>query len=367
MILTFLKNRMFLLIFLIFGSDLSACTGVVLKARNRAVVSGRTLEFGRDVETGIAIIPRRYKFVGEIPRGRGKEYTSKYAAVGAYCFDDIKLMDGVNEKGLVAAAFYFPGYAKYTKITKKNRSKAISPIEFPNWVLTQFASIREVKAALSSVVIAPTVSDGWGSTPPPLHYIIYDRKGKSIVIEPIDGKLVVYDNLIGVITNSPTFDWHLTNLNNYVNLTAFNAEPSYLKGFKLSPFGQGSGMLGLPGDFTPPSRFVRAAFFSSLAIPSTNSDELVNQVFHILNQFDIPVGAVLSKEHGKTSFDSTLFTSVKDHSTLKYYFRSYVDQTIKFVDLKQFNLKSKVIKSMKIKRELQKNIDISSQLGHRVN
>ncbi len=351
-------------VFLVFQmciTEITACTGVLLKTKDESFVNGRTVEFGTAIDMSVAIIPRNYKFVGEIPNGAGMPYKSKYAAAGIYCFTDKKLMDGINEKGLVAAAFYFPGYAKYARITKANQPKALSPVEFPNWILTQFATIEEVKDAISSVVIAPSVMKGWGDAPPPMHYIVYDKEGHSIVIEPLDGKLVVYENVLGAITNSPSFDWHLQNLSNYINLSPLNVGPIDLRGLKLSSFGQGSGLGGLPGDFTPPSRFVRAAIFSAASVPSVNSDEAVNQTFHVLNQFDIPIGVIRQKDGEKIEYDSTLLTSVKDPNTLKYYYRSYEDQTVKFIDLKKFDRNAKVIKDMKIVGK-QKNLDVSSLL-----
>ncbi len=352
----------FCLTFLIFTSELAACTGILLQADDKSIVTGRTVEFGSDIEMSVAVIPRNFKFIGDVPNGDGMAYTSKYAAAGIYCFDNKVLMDGMNEKGLVAAAFYFPGFADYAKISKGNQTKALSPVEFPNWILTQFATIEEVRAALNSVLIAPTVVSNWGVSPPPMHYIVYDQNGKSIVIEPLHGTLVVYENEIGVLTNSPTFDWHLTNLRNYINLTPFNVEPIHLRGLELAPFGEGSGMVGLPGDFTPPSRFVRAAIFSAAEIPSKNSDESVSKAFHILNQFDIPAGLVRQKDQTKFSVDYTLLTSVKDPNAMKYYYRSYGDQTMRFVDLKEFDLDGKTIKSVKT-NEMQKNVDASALLN----
>ena len=352
--------QIFLCMLVIFG-EVFACTGISLRAQDGSVINGRTVEFGSPIEMSVAVIPRNYDFVGEIPEGRGRRYRSKYAAAGIYCFTDKKLMDGINEKGLVAAAFYFTDYAQYTEITSSNRLQALSPVEFPNWILSQFATVDEVKQALTSVVIAPTVFKAWGSTPPPLHYVVYDRTGKCIVIEPIKGHLRVYDNPLGVITNSPPFDWQTTNLGNYVNLTPFNHESMMLKNLLIKAFGQGSGMLGLPGDFTPPSRFIRAAFFSAFATASQNSDEAVDQMFHLLNPFDIPYGAVREKNNHKVSFDYTMLTSVKNPHTLRYYYRSYADQSIRFIDLHQFNLSSREIKDMKIEGK-QQTLDVSSQL-----
>jgi choloylglycine hydrolase len=341
--------------------ELGACTGIRLTATDGSVVNGRTVEFDTPIDMYTAVIPRDFTFTGKTPEGNGLTYKSKYAAAGIYCFDYKVLMDGMNEKGLTAAAFYFPGYAQYATVTKDNQSKALSPVEFPNWILTQFATIDEVKEAISSVVIAPTVLKNWGDTPAPFHYVVYDKQGNSIVIEPLNGTLVVYDNEIGTITNSPTFDWHMTNLRNFINLRVFNVDPINLRGVELAPFGQGSGMVGLPGDFTAPSRFVRAAFFSSTAIPSKDANTSVNQAFHILNQFDIPVGFSRQREGADFSNDYTMLTSVKDSEAIRYYYKSYDDQTIKFVDLKQVDLNAKTIKSIETKGEFI-GMDVSNQL-----
>ncbi len=338
-----------------------ACTGIKLTAKDGTVINGRTLEFGIIVDITAAILPRNYAFKGTTQNGPGLSYTSKYAAVGAFAFGNPSLMDGLNEKGLAVGTFYFPTFAKYAELTPENQSKAISQFEFPNWILTQFATIDEVKAALENIVIAPVVIKDWGPEPAPFHYVVYEKSGRAIAIEPLDGKLVVRENKIGTFTNSPTFDWHQTNLRNYINLTPFNAKPVTLNGVTLEPFGEGSGMVGIPGDFTSPSRFVRAAIYSATALPSANSDETVFQMFHILNQFDIPLGSARTKVNDVVYSDSTQLTCVKDPQSLKYYFRTYNDQTIKVVDLKAFDLNAKAIKTLNITGE-SKAFDISSQL-----
>lgn len=310
-----------------------ACTGIKLKAKDGNSVSGRTVEFGLELHPSIAFIPRKYPFVGSTPLGNGLQYQSKYAAIGTICFDQLAIMDGINEKGLAVGAFYFPTFAGYTPTTAANQRKSLSPVDFTNWILTQFASIDELKNELSNVFIAPTVIKNWGEAPPPFHYIVYDRDGKSLVIEPIEGKLVLYDNPIGVITNSPTFEWQMTNLRNYINLSTLNAPPLKIDNLILKPFGEGSGLHGLPGDFTPPSRFVRATIFSTFAELPKNVDEAVFQAFHILNQFDIPIGAAKTIKNGTVLTDYTQLTSVHDPIHLRYYFRTYDDQNIQMADL----------------------------------
>lgn len=341
--------------------NIEACTGIKLIAKDGSLVHGRTLEFGIEVDISTAVVPRGYAFKGTTPQGDGLSYTSKYGVVGAIAFGEPALLDGLNEKGLAVGTFYFPSFARYAEITSENQSKALSPVEFPHWILTQFATVDEVKAALPDVVIAPTITKAWGPEAAPFHYIVFDKSGKCLVIEPLNGQLVTYDNPLGTFSNSPTFDWHMTNLRNYINLTPFNVKPVTLNGVTFSPFGEGSGMVGMPGDFTPPSRFVRAAIFSTTAIPSETAEQAVFQLFHLLNPFDIPVGIARSKEGDVVYTDQTQLTCARDPQSLKYYFRSYKDQTIRVLDLKTFDLEAKAIKSMKIDGK-SPAIDVSNEL-----
>lgn len=360
-----MKKLVFLCAFLsasiLFGSRAEACTGMKLVAKDGSLVHGRTLEFGIPVEISIAVVPRGYTFMGATPKGPGLSYTSKYAAVGASAFSDPALMDGLNEKGLAVGTFYFPGFADYTAVTAQNQSRGLSPVDFSNWILTQFATVEEVKAGIRSVVITPTVTRSWGAQPAPFHYIVYDKTGDCVVIEPVGGKLLLHDNKLGVLTNSPTFDWHMTNLRNYIHLSPWDDKSAALNGIALEAFGWGSGMVGLPGDFTPPSRFVRAALFSANALPSANASEAAFQLFHLLNQFDIPVGISRVKKGEMTYTDETQITCVRDPQALKYYFRSYEDQSIKLVELTQFDLNAPKIKSVRL-TGISKAQDLSSQL-----
>ncbi len=158
------------------------------------------------------------------------------------------------------------------------------------------------------------------------------------------------------MTNSPNFEWHMTNLRNYVNLSATNVPPLALGGVTLAQFGQGSGLRGLPGDFTPPSRFVRAVAFSQSAVQSDTAAQAVLQAFHILNNFDIPYGAVRDVEGGQMHAEYTTWTSDSDLKNLRWYFRTYGDQSIHSVDLPKA-LAAAQGKIKVIKMELQQPID----------
>lgn len=338
-----------------------ACTGLKIIAKDGSLIHGRTLEFAVPLDLSMVVIPRNYYFAGKTTQGKGLEYQTKYATLGAIAFKDVSILDGINEAGLAVGTFYFPGFASYSDLTKENQAKALSAADFPNWILTQFASIEEVKQALSQVVIVPTPLEGWGNITPPFHYIVYDKTGKSLVIEPVDHQLKVYDNPLGVLTNSPSFDWHMTNLRNYINLKTVDAAPLTVGNLTFAALGKGSGMHGLPGDFTPPSRFVRAAIYGYTALQSENASEAVLQAFHLLNQFDIPLGVVRDDVKGEVEADYTLLTAVRDPAAKKMYFKSYQDQTIYSIDLNRFNPNAKEIKSLHMNGQ-QKYIDISNEL-----
>ncbi|MEA3419505.1 MAG: linear amide C-N hydrolase [Campylobacterota bacterium] len=222
--------------------------------------------FHGGLNTSVAVVPRGYQFTGSTKLGDGKKWIAEYASVGIIVADNKVILDGVNEKGLSTGSFYFPGYAKYSVTIKENQNISLSSSDFTQWILSMFSTVDEVKKAIQNneVAISPVLTPGFPPQVQPFHFVVYDKTGKSIVIEPIDGKLKMYDNPIGVITNSPTFDWHMTNLGNYVNLLAHTPEAPKLFNKEIKSLGQGSGMLGLPGDFTPPSRFVRASSLCSI-------------------------------------------------------------------------------------------------------
>jgi len=317
----------------------------MLRNADGSIVHGRTVEFGVPLDITYAVVPRNYNFTGLTPLGDGMKWTSKYGVLGAIVFGNLGVMDGINEKGLSLGAFYFPTTAEYTPTTSENQSKSMSSIDFSTWVLTQFGSVDEVRAAVEAgdVAVAPTLLPGWPPTVQPFHWIVYDKSGKSIVIEPIKGQLVVSANPVGVLTNSPSFDWHMTNLRNYVALKPLDVPPVTIDGTTLQATGMGAGMLGLPGDFTPPSRFVRAAVFSGTAAKVADAKAGIFNGFHILNNFDIPYGAVREEVQGVTHADQTIFTTMRDPENLKIYYKTYDDQTIRVVDLKRFDLDAREV------------------------
>lgn len=324
----------------IFGSQrpAQACTGIRLQAADGSVVYARTMEFGIDLHSNAIIIPRQFALTGTTSSGRaGLEWKSKYALVGLNGEGLTLIADGVNEAGLAGGIFLFPGYAQYQEISAEEEVKSIAPWEVVTWALSNFATVDEMREGLAGIKVGNVEFDVWKAVPP-VHFVIHDASGKSLVIEYVGGKLNLYDNLIGVITNSPEFSWHLTNLRNYINLSPRNVLTSTLDGERFSPLGQGSGLYGMPGDFTPPSRFVRAVALSQSAIPGATGDDAVHQAFHVLDSFDIPLGAVRSARAAETPREYTQWTSASDTKNRSFYFHSHDNRRVRRVDLMRANL-----------------------------
>ena len=312
-----------------------ACTGIRLIAGDGSVLVARTLEFGSDLESKVAVFPAGATITGNLPNNAsGISFKTKYGIVGANAYGLPTVVEGMNDQGLYVGEFFWPGYAGYADVTPENASRSMGGYQYSMWILGNFSSVAEVKANYDKVSLAPTVVPQMGLAPP-VHFRIADKTGASVVVELINGRLVIYDNPFGVITNAPTFDWMLTNLNNYVGLNPMNQNPITVQGYTLNGFGQGSGFYGLPGDGTPPARFVRAVAYESTAVKPATASDAVQQAFHILNNFDIPVGSVRQVINGKTFDEYTLWTTADDLTNLQFYFRTFNDQSLRSVDVRK--------------------------------
>ena len=323
------------------GTVAQACTGGALTAADGGVAVGRTLEFGKPLDSQIAIWPAGSQFTGSSNRGKGLSYTSRYGFMGATAaqYTDM-ILDGLNEKGLNVGLFYFPGYAQYTPDAKARQERTLAPAQLGAWLLANFATVEEVRAGLKNVDVTAQVISLLGEVPQ-VHFKVQDASGKSIVIEPRDGQLLVHDNPTRVLTNSPTFPWQLTNLTNFMKASSAYPPPITVGApgageLKLVPFGMGSGGFGLPGDFSPPSRFVRMVFFTQNAVTTPTTKAAVANLFHILNNFDIPIGVARPPSGtAEVSPDFTTWTSVSNLKDLTFNWKTFGDQRVKTIDLRQ--------------------------------
>ncbi len=319
-----------------------ACTSILVKTNDDSYVYGRTMEFGMELKSQPVVAPRGLSYTGTgAKKGQdGLKWTGKYAAVGMNAVDQPLICDGMNEKGLAGGILYFPGYAEYTKPADADPAKSLAPWEFLSWCLTSFANVDEIKAAIENgdVQVVEVVFPAFGFVAP-FHYTLHDTNGNSIVIEPTGGTLKVYDNPFGVMTNSPTFDWHLTNLKNYTKLTDENAPPLKINGHQIDSFGAGSGWLGIPGDPTPPSRFIRALAYSMTPVPQPKGIKSVRLVEHIMNNFDLPKGIIRDAKSDEA--DYTQWTAIADMADRVYYVKTYDNQQLQAIALKDFDLDAK--------------------------
>ncbi|MFZ4441261.1 MAG: linear amide C-N hydrolase [Syntrophales bacterium] len=314
----------------------SACTNFIIKAKDKTVVEGRSMEFPVDLHSRLWVVPRGEKRVTYDDNGiQGISWTSKYGFLGVDTAGVPDMIsDGVNENGLSVSGLMFPG-ASYQPAVP---GKFIALTDIGTWILGSFGSVEEIKAELPKVNVFGSYVKNMKQVPG-MHVAAHDAKGNSIVIEFIDGQTLIYDNPVGVMTNQPDFKWQMNNLRNYLNLTANDQEPKILNGVKIEATGVGSGMLGLPGDWTPPSRFVKVALCVDSALLPNNAPEAVNLAEHILNAVDIPMGAI--KENpapSVTLYGHAQWVLIKDLTNRVINYRTYNNTRWKSVDLKTFDL-----------------------------
>ncbi|MCB6980488.1 linear amide C-N hydrolase [Bacteroides uniformis] len=315
----------------VYGSTFQAvaCTGISLTARDGSYVQARTIEWSRGVlQSGYVIIPRGEQLTSFTPTGtNGLTFTVKYGVVGLTVVQKEFIAEGINEAGLSAGLFFFPRYGGYGTYDPAQNRRTLADLQVTEWMLSQFSSIDGIKEALSSVHVVGLEKESV------VHWRIGEPSGRQVVLEIVGGVPHFYENEVGVLTNAPGFEWQLTNLNNYVNLYPGDASVRKLGGITLQPTGGNSGFLGIPGDATPPSRFVRAAFYRGTAPQRATGFDTVQQCFHLLNNFDIPIGI----EHAQGDIpdipSATQWTSAIDLSNRKVYYKTAYNNSIRCIDL----------------------------------
>jgi choloylglycine hydrolase len=319
-----------LLSLLIFQTQIThACTGVLLKTKSNESIFARTLEFPVDLESEIIFIPKGHTFTTIINDTKGMSWTNKYEILGINCFHLDSLIEGLNEKGLFVSGFYFPKYTKYKELNEVDRNSALSPWDFMSWALSQCSSVKELKERVHEITIVNSSSKKIPKdSPPTFHFMAFDKTGACVVIDPLNGELKFFDNPIGVMSNSPNFDWHLTNLKNYVNMSRFNPPTKNINGLEIAPMGAGAGMLGLPGDFTPPSRFIRMAVLSMLSTQADNAKDGVVLGWNLINNVNIPKGTISESMGNQKVSDYTSWVVVWDVNSPSIHFRTYDNPNI---------------------------------------
>jgi len=302
------------------------CTAITWQTKD--FYFGRTLDYDHSFGEEITLTPRNFPF----PLSDGHPLLSHYAILGMAHVDDRYPLyyDAINEKGLAMAGLNFVGYTAYNKpITGRQN---IAHYEFIPWILGQCSSVQEARTLLHLNLTDTPFSEKYPVAE--LHWILADRH-EAITIESVREGLRIYNNPVGVLTNNPPFDEQLFQLNNYMHLSPRDPQNLFSDQLPLHTYSRGMGALGLPGDLSSQSRFVRAAFVRANSVSGTSEDESVNQFFHILGAVAQPRGCCIV---GDNSYEITLYTSCCNADKGIYYYTTYQNHQITAIHMHQENL-----------------------------
>ena len=315
------------------------CTAICY--RSNASYFGRNLDLDRGYGEGVVITPRNY----EIKMRYEKPIKAHYAMIGmATVVEDYPLYyEATNEKGLSMAGLNFPENAVWCQFAEERDN--VTPFEFIPWILAQCACVDEAKALLEKINL---VNTHFSEQLPlsPLHWMISDKNG-SIVAEPLKDGVKIYDNPFEVLTNNPHFEYHCTNVSNYMGLSTGQAISQFAERIPMKNYSLGMGAMGLPGDYSSASRFIRALFVKENSMSGNNEKSNVNQFFHILNSVAMPKGCVL----GADDFEYTRYSSCCNMDMGIYYYTTYDELEIRAInmhdaDLNQSNLHIFAVKGL---------------------
>lgn len=310
------------------------CTAISYKTNNHYF--GRNLDIEIDYGQKIIIMGRNFplKFRA-MPN-----INNHFAIIGtAVISDNYPLyFDATNEKGLSIAGLNFPNNAIYNQYN--NDKDNITPFEFIPWILSMCKDTNEANTLIKRInFINISFSDQYPLSP--LHWIISDNE-KSITVESVKDGIKVYENPVGVLTNNPTFDYHLTNLNNYMTISNKNPVNNFSEKLSLKPYSLGMGSLGLPGDMSSSSRFVKAVFTKYNSISSDEENESISQFFHILDSVSQPKGCTNVKDN---KYEYTVYSSCCNTDKCIYYYKTYYCNQINAIEMKKENLNSDALLS----------------------
>ena len=316
------------------------CTAISFKAKNHYF--GRNLDLDFSYNESVVISPRNFPFKMRCL----DDITTHFAIIGmATVIDGVPLYyEATNEKGLSIAGLNFPDNAHYNN--KKDGVNNITPFEFIPYVLSRCENVDDASVVLKNINLV-NISFSEELPLSPLHFFICDSE-KSITVEPLKTGLKIYENPVGVLTNNPTFDWHLLNLQNYTSLHNGLAVNKLFKSFNLHNFSLGLGAVGLPGDFSSPSRFVKAVFVKENSPKNLETDSAVNHFFHILSSVAMPKGCVQT-ERGE--FEYTRYTCCCDTKKGDYYYTTYENPKITKISMHKFNLNKRKIYEIKLRQQ----------------
>ena len=310
------------------------CTGVRFSDDKGNMFFGRNLDWSNGYGEKVTITPREFSYNSPF---LGEMHSKEGAIIGMAIIEEgIPLyFDCCNEAGLGVAGLNFPHYAKYEKDAVEGKTN-IAAWEFPLYIVMNFSSVEDVKAALPEMaIVSKPINEKYPVSE--LHFMIADGK-QSIVVEYTERGMEIFDNDVDILTNQPGYNWHQENLRNYMNL--YPRMPKEVKWNKatMKPFGSGALMRGLPGDYTSTSRFVRAAYLNTHYPVKTTEEENVSRLFHTLASVAMIDGA---GEMAGGRSEITIYVGGYSAASKTYYYSLYEDLALTAVSLEDYNLDSK--------------------------
>lgn len=317
------------------------CTAITYQTKDHYF--GRTLDLEYTYEEQVTVTPRNYGF-----KFRTKDTVSNhYAIIGmATVADNYPLYyEATNECGLSMAGLNFPGNAHYFPVTEGKDN--IAPFELIPWILPQCKDLAEARALLEKINLCE-INFGDRFPLSPLHWIVADREG-AITVESMKDGIHIYENPIGVLTNNPPFEYHMTHLSDYRNLTAQTPENRFGE-VALSTYSRGMGAMGLPGDVSSASRFVRAAFVKLNSVAGDSENESISQFFHILGAVEQQRGCVCLPDG---SYEITAYTSCMNTDKGIFYYTTYENHGICAVDMHRCDLEGRELYQYALRKKQQ--------------
>ena len=299
------------------------CTAITLQSQQMENFFGRTMDFSYCIDPQLYVVPKNYVWDNVLNMHKFCNYYS-FIGISQETNGILGFFDGVNERGFAAAALYFAGYAKYNMPMKHMDKEPVASLDFLHYILGRCESIEELREILQDISLVG-LPDPVTQTVAPLHWIATDKSGKCVVIEQTEKGLKLFQNSIGVMTNSPDFQWHMTNLRNYMDVSPMQTSESYWGKVQLKPFGQAAGSMLLPGGYTSPERFVKTAYQKTHIQTPKNRIEAINTCFHIMEGVSIPNGVVITD---RNTSDYTKYIAFMNTNTCEYFFKTYDNSQI---------------------------------------
>lgn len=340
----------------------NACTIFRLKANDGSIMITRSMEFGVDLKYDIVVIPRNKKFTSPFLNNKmGISWITKYGYVGVASMGlEFGSSDGMNEKGLSVGVLWFENDMKWQEVKAADSNVALAQAMFSDWVLGNFATVDELKAQVGKVKVFDYI-DAAKKMNLTVHFAVYDAKGGSIVVEYENGLCNIYENPLGIMTNAPRFPWQIANLRQYLGMKPELPSPITVDNYTLLPTGHGSGMFGIPGDYTPPSRFVRLGILTYYADKQPDAASNLNLSQHLINTFDIPFGLIVDKTaDGKiASSESTQWVTFRDLTNKIMYFRTYDNLDLRKIDFSKLDFDAKTVRRIQMFGAKQNITDVS--------